>query len=235
MFRKLRSKYGTPLLWGVLGASLFGGIGAAYGAWWYFAPEAREDYIKEQLSQPHFDSPRYVAGIVAWRYRTLDGLMGQYGFGFALLGFGVGLLAGRVREETLHPATADEVRFHLLEMLAVSSITAFLVVSLMPRQGGLVYYEDKDQFQWLMQLEFGEEPQQREAVAAVAKLLENPPFPCRSTLIPALAKAGALAEPALPILQELTKDEERPVREAAAKALGEIRTSLEESSSQESL
>jgi hypothetical protein len=227
-----------PILWALFGTALGGGIGTGYGAWLFYSPDYREAYIRETLSQPHMDSQRYLAGVLAWRYRTLGSLVRQYGFAAALSGFAIGSLVGLVRREIREAKLVSDPRakarpFSLIELMSVIAIITVLVSLLLPRNYGLVYYEQKDQFHWLMLLQTGGESEQREAVAALCEILKEPPFPCRSTIIPALAEAGPLAEPAIPVLKELAKDEELPVRDAAVEAIRTIRASRDESPSGE--
>lgn len=219
-----------PILWALFGTALGGAIGAGYGAWLFYSPERREADIRETLSQPHMDSQRFLAGVLAWRYRTLGSLLRQYGFAAALSGFAIGSLIGLVRREIREAKLASDPKakvlpFSLIELMSVMAIITVLISLLLPRNYGLVYHEEKDQFQWLRILANGDESEQREAVAALCEILKEPPFPCRSTIIPALAEAGPLAEPAIPVLEELTQDEERPVRDAAIDAIQKIRGS----------
>ena len=217
----------TPVVWGLIGAAICGGIGAGYGAWLFYSPEYREAYIRETLSQPHMDSQRFLAGVLAWRYRTLGSLVRQYGLKAALAGFAIGVFAGLVRREIREAKLANDPKakalpFSLMELMAVMAIIAVLISLLLPRNYGLVYHDGKDQFHWLRILANGGESEQREAVAALCEILKEPPFPCRSTIIPALAAVGPLAEQAIPVLEELTGDEERPVRDAAIDAIQTI-------------
>lgn len=223
----------TPLKWGLSGAFFCALLGAGYGTWWYYSPEHREAYIQETLAQPHMDSQRYMVSVLAWRYRTWKSLILQYAPTGALLGFGVGILAGKLREEIQQGSKSKNSpqhvsRFTLLELLAQLALCALVVSLLLPStfNYGLVYYEGKDQIHWLMRLEHGTEPQKREAVTALSMLLERPPFPCRSTIIPALGNSGAVAEPAIPVLSELCEDDEAPIREAAKTAIAEIQQAV---------
>lgn len=68
----------------------------------------------------------------------------------------------------------------------------------------------------------GKELQRAQAVQAACSLLEEKPFVCRSRMITALGKCGKDAEPAIPILQKLTRDHETSVREAAIRVLGQL-------------
>jgi hypothetical protein len=109
-----------------------------------------------------------------------------------------------------------------------------LVAMLAPVGGtGLVYYDGKDQFYWLEQLEFGPESARPTAITALCSLLERKPFPCRSTIIPALADCGGDARPAIPILEKLTTDNEESIKTAAVEALLKLRTVAEQSDARE--
>lgn len=108
----------------------------------------------------------------------------------------------------------------LVEMLVVVAAVGILFALLQPGGGdGLVYYKGKDQFYWLENLVFRRDCDKKEAIDALCILLEGKPFPCRSTIIPAIAECGNDARIAIPVLTRLTADDEEIVKEAAIDAL----------------
>jgi hypothetical protein len=214
-------------LYGVaVGAICCGAAGAAYACFLHFNPEYKDALIREQLSKPHPDNPRYVASILAIRYQGLAELVVRRALGLFVFG---GLLGGalgfafaefRRRKQPAASEAGRAWRFKLIDVLVVISILGVLIAIFQPGQGaGLVYYQGKDQFYWLQRLQFESSSERRQAVTALCSLLERRPFPCRSTIIPALAECGPDAAPAIPILQKLTLDGEETVSTAAADAL----------------
>lgn len=238
----MNSNWKYTVLGVVLGATSLGLAGAAYGAFLHLNPEYRDSLIREELSRSHPDNPRYVAAIVALRYQgftelvirnsivpfVIGGLLG------AAIGSGFGHFQRRNRVQS-----SDELRarrFTLVELLVVAAIIVILVTLLVPiGRSGLVYYHGKDQFYWLEQLEFGPESARPTAITALCSLLERKPFPCRSTIIPALAECGSDAVPAIPILERLTTDTEKSVKNAAINALLKLQNVAEPSDTTERL
>jgi prepilin-type N-terminal cleavage/methylation domain-containing protein len=210
----------------ILGATFLGLAGAAYGAVLYLNPDYRDSLIREELSRPHPDNPRYVAAIVALRYQGFTELIIRKSIAPFVIGgllgaaVGSGLAQFRRRKQVHSSDLARPRRFTLVELLVVTAIVGILVAMLQPIGGsGLVYYDGKDQFYWLEQLEFGPALARPTAITALCSLLERKPFPCRSTIISALADCDGDARPAIPILEILATDTEESVKTAAADAL----------------
>jgi prepilin-type N-terminal cleavage/methylation domain-containing protein len=205
----------------------FGLAGSGYGAFLYYHPEYRETIIQRQLSRPHFDSRRYVASILALRYQGFFELALRSSIipliVGAIVGAGIGSFVGWKKNRRLSRPADDSPRFTLVEMLMVLGIVAILLAFALPgARAGCVYYDGKDQFYWLEIVERGQGAQRKKAIAALCKLLEGRPFPCRSTIIPTIAKCGSDAKVAIPVLKTLTADSEESVRIAAVKALATI-------------
>jgi hypothetical protein len=210
----------------ILGATSLGLAGAAYGTFLHVNLDYRDSLIREKLSKPHPDNPRYVAAIVDLRYQGFTELVIRKSIvpfvvgGLLGAAAGFGLIQFRQRNRLHRSDVMRPRRYTLVELLVVTAITGILVSLLIPIGGsGLVYYDGKDQFYWLEQLEFGPDSARPSAITALCSLLERKPFPCRSTIIPALADCGGDARLAIPILEKLTMDTEESVRTAAADAL----------------
>jgi hypothetical protein len=229
-----------PLYGAAFGAIFLGMAGAAYGAFLHLNPDYRDSLIRDELSKPHPDNPRYVAAIVAVRYQGFTELIIRksivpFAIG-GLLGAAAGSVFAQFRRRD-HLKQSDVIpprRFSLLELLMVTAIIGILVATLSPIGGaGLVYYDGKDQFYWLEQLEYGPESARPTAINALSSLLERKPFPCRLTIITALAKCGGDARPAIPILEKLTTDTEESVKTSAADALLKLKAVAEQNDAPE--
>ncbi len=220
------------------GALCLGLLGASYGALLHFNPEWKEAIIRERLSAPHPDSRRYVASIQAIRYRGfVETVIRQAILPLVcggMLGAGIGAVVGLVKYRRQPDAYEKEVPrpFSLIELLVVIAVVAVLVGYLMPATGaGLVYHQGKDQFYWLERVEHGPASEREEAIRALCTLLERKPFPCRATIIPAIAECGDEARIAMPILDKLSSDREESVRKAAIDALETLRSDARPQSS----
>lgn len=216
-----------PWCGAVLGAICCGLAGAAYGTFLYMNPDYRELLIRNKLSRPHPDNPRYVAAIVAVRYQGFTELAIRKSVVPCVIGGLLGAAAGsgfaqywRRKQVQSSDVMRPGRSFTLVELLVVTALFGVSVEMLAPIGGtGLVYYDGKDQFYWLEQLESGPASARPAAIPALCSLLERKPFPCRSTIISALARCGGDARPAIPILEKLTTDTEESVKTAAADAL----------------
>jgi len=215
------------LIYAMVVGAVFGLFGAAYGAFLYFSPEYRESIIREQLQRPHPDSQRYVARVVSLRYETLASLVVLRSVWPAIAGLCIGALLGRWHTAGTRQTQEPSFIANLTNSLVTSALPGIAMLAVVfafapMHNHGLVYVDGKDQFDWLVQLEYGTESEKREAMAAFTVLLQEPAFPCRSTIIPALAESGPIARPALGVLQELTTDTEEPVRAAAQEAVKQL-------------
>src|SRR2546425_8558191 len=92
----------------VAGAFLFGAGGGLYGSCLYFNPTYRETLIRQALSKPHPDSPRYVASITSLRYETCLGLVALKSAGPLLLGVFVGSFTGTLCWHLKHSAPLNQ-------------------------------------------------------------------------------------------------------------------------------
>ncbi len=217
-------------LWGALvGAICLGLAGGSYGAVLHFYPEYKEAKIRGQLSRPHPDSERFVASVYSIRYLSLSQLVLRMAVPpllcGALAGAYVGAIIAQIKWRKLLGVLPEKRPCSptLIELLVATAVIFLLIALIQPKEG-LVYYDGKDQFYWLNRLKRGEASDKGQAVKALCTLLEGHPFPCRSTIIPALATCGQDAEMAIPILERLATDREEAVREAADKALHKLKT-----------
>jgi hypothetical protein len=212
----------------LIGAVLFGAAGGGYGVFLHFNPEYREALIRERLSKPHPDSRRYVASIQAIRYQSLTELLLRNTVAPLLTGGFVGAVVGTVvrRSRARREPAARVVGppFKMVEILVVASIVVLLIAWFNPGpRDGLVFYEGRDQFYWLDQLEYGDPPARDRALNALCTLLEGRPFPCRATIVAAIAEIGEDGATAVPVLTKLARSEEEGVRNAAVEALKRLR------------
>ena len=204
--------------------------GAAYGSFLYMNPDYRESLIRKELSAPHPDNRRYVAAITALRYQGLVELIIRNSVVPLVIGSLLGAAGGSgfdLHRGQKQPDSSDQVQpagMTPIEWFVVLAIIVALAATLAPIRGtGQVYHNGKDQFYWLEQIESGPKTRRPTTIAALCELLERKPFPCRSTIIPALAECGSDARVAIPVLERLTTDAEEKVKQAAFDALKKLK------------
>ena len=87
------------------------------------------------------------------------------------------------------------------------------------------YYNGKDQFQWLTQLQDGNDADRQEAVVALCDILRNGKLRdpgWDAEIAKRLGRLGPEALASLPTLRELARNEDQWVREAALQAIQSI-------------
>jgi hypothetical protein len=224
-----------PLVGALVGGLCFGLAGACYGTFLHFNPDYKEELIRKRLSEPHMDSLRFLASVQAVRYQGFGEIVLRHAVVPLIVGCAFGAVGGAAFSAWKHKAQtgafAKEASggFTFVEFLVVLGIVACLVGLLFPVTGsGLVYYQYQDQYYWLERLQLGSTSEREAAMEALCALLEGKPFPCRSTIIPAIAKCGEDARRAIPVLRTLSSDPEKSVSKAATEALAGLTANGEE-------
>ena len=109
-------------------------------------------------------------------------------------------------------------RISLIELLIAIACIVLLLALLTPARSKLprTYYQGKDQFHWMKQLEHPNPEKRQFAVLALSEMLKEKKCWSRSSIVNQLGSKGAEARTALPALERLVHEDEELRRVAVA-------------------